>query len=82
LQPIAFDFAKGHLVNLPGYVADETGQDVGVGNGFSMAADNPASGEGFWYLFRESHPLGTGATVYCNAPGVSWGNAGRDAALP
>ena len=32
--------------------------------------------------FRDTGPLGQGATGYCNAPGISWGSAARDAALP
>ena len=37
---------------------------------------------GFYWLFRNTGTIGTGGSGFCNDPGITWGNAGRDAALP
>jgi hypothetical protein len=77
-----YDFAKGLLANLSSYTTTATGQGAGPASSFDIAGDIPPAGAGFWYLFRDTGPLGQGATGYCNAPGITWGSAQRDAALP
>jgi hypothetical protein len=77
-----FDYAKGLLHNLSSYTTTATGQGVGPASSFPISADVPPAGKGLWYLFRDTGPLGQGATGYCNAPGITWGSAQRDAALP
>ena len=77
-----YDFAKGLLANLSTYTTTGAGQGLGPASSFSIAGDSPGAGAGFWYLFRDTGPLGHGATGYCNAPGITWGSAQRDAALP
>jgi len=78
---VSYNFAKGMLADLSMYVTTGTGQDLGPGTTFSIAADAPAPDTGLWYLFR----LPGGPAVekpYCNLPDISWGNVARDAALP
>jgi hypothetical protein len=77
-----YDYAKGLLHNLSSYTLTATGQAAGPASSFSISADVLPAGKGMWYLFRDPGPLGQGATGYCNAPGITWGNAARDAALP
>jgi hypothetical protein len=81
---LVHDWAKGGLAVLRGGSYATTGQLAGVGpaSSYDTSADLPLEGGGLWYLFRESGPLGSGATIYCNAPGISWGNPARDTALP
>jgi hypothetical protein len=77
-----YDYAVGLLANLSSYTRTRSGQGAGPASTFSISGDVPGAGAGFWYLFRDTGPLGQGATGYCNAPGITWGSAGRDAALP
>jgi hypothetical protein len=77
-----FDYAKGLLHDLSSYTTTVTGQAVGPSSWLSIAGDVLPAGKGMWYVFRDTGPLGQGATGYCNAPGITWGSAQRDAALP
>jgi hypothetical protein len=79
---ITHDFAMGPLAGLTTYATSASGQDLGPASSFDIAGDTPAVGSGLWYLFRKSGPLGEGDTGFCNAPGITWGGASRDAALP
>jgi hypothetical protein len=70
------------LHDLSSYTTTASGQGAGPASSFSISADVLPAGKGMWYVFRDTGPLGQGATGYCNAPGITWGNAQRDAALP
>jgi hypothetical protein len=76
------NYAKGLLHDLSSYTTTASGQGAGPASSFSISADVLPAGKGMWYVFRDTGPLGQGATGYCNAPGITWGNAQRDAALP
>ena len=78
---VLWDEAAG-LANLSSYTRTRSGQGAGPASTFSISGDVPGAGAGFWYLFRDTGTLGQGATGYCNAPGITWGSAERDAALP
>ena len=77
---INYDFATGLLSGLSSYTTSSTGQNQGPASSFGTGG-SPASGTGVWFLFRTPGALGGGGG-FCNEPGNSWGNAGRDAALP
>ena len=78
---LAYDYGKGWLTDLGTYATIENGQNQTPATFMNIAADEPADGTGFWYLFRQPGPLG-GETVYCNAPGNTWGDPTRDDTLP
>jgi hypothetical protein len=78
---VAYNFSMGDLADLDGYTRLDEGQSLGPADLFDTSGDLPAAWQGFWYLFRQPGALG-GATGYCNAPGNTWGNPARDAALP
>ena len=73
---------RGLLSGLSTYTTTASAQGAGPASSFDVSADQPSAGAGLWYLFRDSGALGAGATGFCNAPGITWGNAGRDAGLP
>jgi hypothetical protein len=77
-----YDVAEGMLADLGSYTTTEQLQNQGPSTSYGIGGDAPTAGSGFWYLLRESGPLGAGATVYCNDPGISWGQSSRDTALP
>jgi hypothetical protein len=77
-----YDLAAGALESVSTYTVTASGQDAGPASSFDVSADLPGAGEGLWYLFRDSGPLGEGDTGFCNAPGNTWGNPSRDSALP
>jgi len=77
-----FDFTKGWLDDVSTYATTANGQGLGPVSTFDVSGDQPTVGTGLWYLFRDTGTVGAGATAFCNAPGVTWGNAARDVALP
>ncbi len=77
-----YDFAEGLLANLSSYQTTDQAQNQGPAAALNIGDDFPAAGTGLWYLLRDSGALGSGATQFCNAPGVTWGQASRDAVLP
>jgi hypothetical protein len=79
--PLVHDFAVGAIPDLDSYAISDAGTMIGPEAAFDVSADDPPSGTGLWYLFRQNGPLGE-ATGYCNAPGISWGSPARDVGLP
>lgn len=77
-----YDVVEGMLADLASYTTTVHLQNQGPSSSYGIGGDAPTTGSGFWYLLRESGPLGAGATVYCNDPGISWGQGSRDTALP
>ena len=77
---LAHNWAKGNLAQVGSYITSGTG--LGNATSYDTSADNPLAGQGLYYLFRNQGTVGTGGTGFCNDPGITWGNAARDAALP
>jgi hypothetical protein len=75
-----YNWVKGPLDQVGIYTT--TGNGSGNALTFDISVDNPAAGSGVYYLFRRQGTIGTGGTGFCNDFGITWGNAGRDAALP
>jgi hypothetical protein len=77
---LAYNWAKGDLAQVGSYIT--TGNGTGNATSFDISTDSPLAGQGLYYLFRNQGTVGTGGTGFCNDPGITWGNAARDAALP
>jgi hypothetical protein len=77
---LAYNWAKGNLAQVGSYITSGTG--VGNATSFDISVDNPLENQGLYYLFRSAGTVGSGGTGFCNDPGITWGNAARDAALP
>ena len=77
---LAHNWAKGNLAQVGTYIT--TGTGVGNATSYDISTDNPLAGQGLYYLFRNTGTVGSGGTGFCNDTGITWGNAGRDAALP
>ena len=84
-EPRPFDVARGVLdadrVELATYAENLYLANRPAAVSYSIAADLPAGGTGYWYLFRPPGSLGSGSGL-CNDPLRTWGQASRDAALP
>ncbi len=78
---VDFDWCYGDLANVGTYSTIACGAEP-PGTQFFICDPDPAPGQGFYWLFRQTGPLGSGATEFCNAPGITWGNIPRDAVLP
>jgi hypothetical protein len=81
-QTISYNFAKGLLSTLPTYSTAPPGAillNQTAASSVDITGDAPASGNGFWYLFRKPGALGGGA--FCNESNT-WGSPGADAVLP
>jgi len=78
---LAYDFSMGSLDDLSSYATLDEGQGLGPAVTFDISGDDPATGTGFWYVFRRPGALGEG-TGYCNDAGITWGNPSRDGVLP
>ena len=76
----AFEYCYGDLADLRTYgtITCGSGNDVGQ----DICFDDPAPGQGYYWVWRETGTIGTGGTGFCNDPGITWGNPDRDAALP
>jgi hypothetical protein len=82
---VSYNYAKGLISTLPTYSTAPPGgqaQNQGPATTFSISGDSPATGNGFWYLFRPPGALGGGGGAFCNSPSNSWGQSSRDAVLP
>jgi hypothetical protein len=77
---LAYTWAKGDLAQVGSYITAGTGSANATS--YNTSTDIPLAGQGLYYLFRNSGTVGSGGTGFCNDPGITWGNAARDAALP
>jgi hypothetical protein len=77
---LAHNWAKGDLAQVGSYIT--SGDGVGNATSYDISTDDPLAGQGLYYLFRIAGTVGSGGSGFCNDPGVTWGNASRDAALP
>jgi hypothetical protein len=77
---LAYNWVKGELAQVGSYITAGTG--VGNATWFDISVDNPLAGHGLYYLFRSAGTVGSGGSGFCNDPGITWGSAARDAALP
>jgi hypothetical protein len=78
----SYHYCEGTKAGLAAYTCSFANYPA-TGNGASYAwqLGTPTAGNFNWALFRVPGTLGAG-TGFCNDPGVSWGNTGRDAVLP